>query len=111
VQGPKQAAAKQRLSADAFVKIDRDDAIQLAKNSVGFSQAGNYYLLRASVFYVDENYNIKSRITGYLYPDEEALKIVNTSLSQPGTNPVDLAVVVETDLAIRNAEIICLTAA
>jgi hypothetical protein len=53
---------------------------------------------------------MKSRLEVNLYSVEKALQIVNTSLSQLGTTPTDLAIVVETDDEIDKAEIICLTA-
>jgi hypothetical protein len=111
VLASKQEEAKQRLLNDTFVEIDRQEATQLAKNPAALSPAGNYYLVRASAFYVDQNYGLNSRLEAYLYPEEKALQIVNTSLSQPGTRPVDFAVVVDTDTVIQKAEIICLTAA
>jgi hypothetical protein len=111
VLASKQADAKQWLSNDAFIKIDRREAAQLVRNPAQLSAAGNYYLVKASAFYVDQNYSIKSHLEAYLYPEDRTLRIVNTSLSQPGTKPIDLAVVVETDAEIQKAEIICLTAA
>lgn len=111
VLASRQADAKQRLSNDAFVKIDRPEASQLVRNPADVSAAGSYYLVRASAFYVDQDYNIKSRLEAYLFPEEKALEIVNTSLSQPETVPADLAVVVETSAEIQRVEITCLTAA
>jgi hypothetical protein len=46
----------------------------------------------------------------YQLPEERALTIVNTSLSNPGAIPKNFAIVVETDAEIQKAEIICLTA-
>jgi hypothetical protein len=110
VLASEQANAAQRLSNDAFVKIDRREASQLVRNPAELPDAGNYYLVRASAFYVDQNYSVKSRLEAYLFPEEKALQVINTSLSQSGTKPVNLALVVETEFEIQKAEIICLTA-
>ncbi len=80
VQASKQANAQHRLSNDAFVKIDRREATQLARNPAKLSTAGNYYLVRASAYDLDENYTIVSRLVAYVFPEEKALQIVNTSL-------------------------------
>ena len=95
VLASKQADAKNRLSDDAFVKVDSQEVTQLVGNPAELFAPGNYYLVRASAFYVDQNYNMKSRLEANLYPMEKALQIVNTSLSQPGTTPTDIAIVVE----------------
>jgi len=69
VAASKQALAKQRLSTNAFVKIDTQEATQLVGISTELSIGGNYYLVRASAFYVDQNYSIKSGLKGYLFPE------------------------------------------
>jgi hypothetical protein len=102
--------AKASLLNGAFFKIDSKEAAELVGKPYGVDPRANYYLVRASAFYLDQDYNIKSSLAAYLYPREKTLEVVNSSLSQPGTAPGNLAIVVETNVAIRKAEITCLTA-
>lgn len=104
-----QLAAKAQLMNRAFVKITQDEASRLT--GLGVFAARNIYLIRASAFYVDENYAIKSQMAAFFYPDNHALEIVNYSLSQPGTVPTNLAIILDTNLDIAEVDVTCRTAA
>ncbi|HWY61235.1 MAG TPA: hypothetical protein VNW15_04990 [Rhizomicrobium sp.] len=109
VSASEQAAAKARLANKIFVKITEGEATALT-GARPFSDR-NIYLVRASAFYVGEDYSIKSKMAAFVYPDAHLLDIVNDSLSRPGTVPTNLAVVLGTDLDIDRVEVTCHTAA
>ncbi len=104
-----QLAAKAQLMNRTFVKITQDEASRLT--GLGSFADRNIYLVRASAFYVDENYSIKSRMTAFFYPDDHAVEIVNYSLSRPGAVPTNLAIILDTNQDIAQIDITCRTAA
>jgi len=108
---PEQLRAQQRLAQKNFVGISRDEALRLIANGSVPSVGAHNYLVRASAFYVDQNYAIGSSLTAYFYPDESIAEIVNLSLSQSGAAPTNLAVIITTDAEINGVEVICRTAA
>ena len=65
VLASKQMDAKQRLSEDAFVKLDRREATQLVGDPAELFADDNYYLVRASAYDLDEKYTIVSRLVAY----------------------------------------------
>ena len=112
VLASKQAYAQSELTNSSFAKMLKRQVLDLVGNANDIPMTAKYYyLVRASAFYVDEDYRIKSNLEASVFPEEEALEVVNTSLSQPGTKPANLAIVVATDTEIERVEIICLTAA
>jgi hypothetical protein len=110
VLASKQPDAKRRLLKDAFVKLDEGQATQLVTNPAELSAGGNYYLVRASAYYLTENYTSVTRLVAHVFLEQKALEVINTSLSHPDAIPKNFAIVVETDAEIQRAEIICLTA-
>ena len=111
VAAARQADAKVQLSTTPIRQLSGQDALKLLRDQEMLDPKSRLYLVRASAFYVDANYDLKSGLEVYIVPDEKVLAVVNTSLSQPGTNPVNLAIIVETDVEITEVDVICLTAA
>jgi hypothetical protein len=103
-----QFAAKAQLINRPFVKITKDEASRLT--GVEALSDRSSYLVRASAFYVDENYFFRGQLAAFFYPEDRVLEIVNHSLSQPGALPTNLAIVVDTDLDIGQVDVTCLTA-
>jgi hypothetical protein len=110
VLASKQSDAKQRLSMDPLVSIDKFEATQLVGNAAALSAGIYYYLVRASADDLDGQYTIASRMSAYVFPERRALQIINAGLSAPDASPRNFALVIETDAEIDEAEIICLTA-
>jgi hypothetical protein len=84
VPASKQPAAQKQLINATFVKVDRREASRLVRNPTELSDAGNFYLVRASAFDLDQQYTIVSRLEAYVLPEERALSIANTKPQSSG---------------------------
>jgi hypothetical protein len=103
--------AQQRLAQSSFLPISRQDALQLLAETSAQLTSSNIYLVRASAFYVDQTYAIGSSLRVFYYPDEALVEILNYSLSRLGALPSNVAIIIETDAAVKTVDVICLTAA
>ncbi len=111
VRASQQANAIAQLTTVAFKQLSEPDALTLLRDGETVNPKSRLYLVRASAFYVDANYDLKSRLEVYLIPVARLLKVINTSLSQPGTMPVNLAILAETETEITEVSVMCQTAA
>jgi hypothetical protein len=107
-----QRQAQQLLFGAPLVELSGSQASAFVGHvDEGRVSTEHFYLVRASAFYVDPNYAVKSHFDVYWYPMERLLYIVNTSLSQPGTSPSNVALFVWLKEGAASARTVCLTAA
>jgi hypothetical protein len=112
VRREQQSRAKNLLQGKPFVHLTRKEASDFVKDPslLVAEGGGEFYLVRASAFYVNDQFDIRSNLRVYAFPNDHALEVVNSSLSQPGTEPVNLGVVVRVGFKVREIGVICLTA-
>lgn len=112
VRQEQQPRAKKLLQNKPFVLLTQKELSELVKDAPLTAAKGDdrFYLVRASAFYVDDQFNIRSSLRVYAFPNDRALQVVDSSLSQPGTEPVNLGIVVKVGFAVREIDITCLTA-
>jgi hypothetical protein len=111
VKASEQAIAKKQLSATPFKSISRQEAERFLRRGETVSSASHLYLVRASSFNIDTDYNLKRALDVLVYPENKILWVVDESFSQPEARPINFAIVVETDVELQDVDVICLSAA
>jgi hypothetical protein len=112
VRKEQQPRAKELLRSKPFIHLTREEALNLVKNPslLATKGDGQLYLIRASAFGVDDQFDVGTRLQVYAFLNDRALEVVNSSLSDPGMEPVNFGVVVRVAFEVRELDIACLTA-
>ena len=110
VKASKQADAKKELSETPFKAISRQEAEQCLRKGETLSDSSHLYLVRASSLNIDAEYNLWQPLIVLVFPQDNALRVTDESLSRPGRKPINFAIVVETDAEVHDVNVVCLTA-
>jgi len=105
-----QMIAQEKLRSRTFLELSKTDAEQMLITPFRAASKNTLYLIRASAFYDNKDFEGHVQFGVSFYPKRGILEIANMSLSPPEATPKNLALIVEVPAKIKKLAVVCLTA-